>query len=93
MKLFGATDEFVAVHLGHEEIAEEQVDGSGGGLLELLERVLRAEGGEDAVATGLKQEGAYGESLFVVVDADDDLLGAHAVSLLPDGAVAARRGG
>ena len=29
MKLLGATDEFVAVHLRHEEIAEQQVEGAG----------------------------------------------------------------
>ena len=57
-----------------------------------IERLLRAGCGDDAVAAGFEQEGADGEDLFVVVDAEDRLLGAHAVSLLPDAAVVAGRG-
>ena len=39
-------------------------------------------GGENAVATGFKQEGADGEGLFVVVDAEDDFFWTHAGSAL-----------
>ena len=39
---------------------------------------------DDAIATGFEKEGADGEHLFVVIYAEDRLLGAHAVSLLPE---------
>jgi hypothetical protein len=83
MKLLGAADEFVAVHLGHEEIAEDEIDGAWKGLFEELQCALCGECGEDAVATGFEQEGADGENLFVVIYTENRLLRAHAVSLLP----------
>lgn len=81
MNLLGAADEFVAVHLGHEEIGKEQVDGAGDGLLDDFERVLRAERRDNAVASCLKQKGADGECLFVVVYAENGFLGPQFRSL------------
>ena len=40
---------------------------------------------DDAVAAGFEEEGSDREDLFVVIDAENRLLRAHAVSLLPDG--------
>jgi hypothetical protein len=40
MELLGAADEFVAVHLRHEEITEQQVERAGEGLLHELESLL-----------------------------------------------------
>src|ERR1700757_2413147 len=84
MKLFGAAHQFIAVHLGHQEVAQDQVERAGKRSLEHLHRFLRGVDRDDAVATGFEQEGAYGEHLFVVVYAEDRLLGAHRVSLLPE---------
>ena|SRR5438067_826579 len=78
MELFRAAHQFVAVHLRHQEIAEEQVKRAGKRSLEHLNRFLRGVDRDDAVATGFEQEGAYGEHLFVIVYAEDRLLGAHA---------------
>jgi len=80
VKLLGAADEFVAVHAGHQKIAEKKIERAGGRLLNDIERLLRAGDGDDAVAAGFEQEGADREYLFVVVDTEDRLLGAHAVS-------------
>ena len=84
MQLLGAADQLVTVHLRHEEIAEQQVERSGEGLCHKLECLLCVGDGNDAVATGLQQEGADREELFVIIYAEDRLLGAHAVSLLPE---------
>ncbi len=84
MELLGAADQLVAVHLRHQEIAQDQVDRAGKRSLEDFERFLRVVGRDDAVATGFEKEGSDREHLFVVVYAEDRLLGPHAVSLLPD---------
>jgi len=57
VELLGAADEFVAVHLRHEEIAEQQVERAGEGLLHELEGLLCGGYGNDAVATGLQKKG------------------------------------
>ncbi len=74
VELLGAADEFVAVHLGHDEVAEEEIERAGEGLLDDLKRLPRGECGDDAVATGFEEEGADRECLFVVVYAEDRLL-------------------
>ena len=79
MELLGAADEFVAVHLGHEEVAEKQIDGAGEGMLTKSSASCALECGDDAIAAGFEKEGSNGEDLFVVVDAEDGLLGAHAL--------------
>jgi len=84
MELFGAADEFVAVHLRHDEVAEDEIERAGEILIEKGQRLLRAVSSDDAIATSFEEEGADGENLFVVIYAEDGLLGAHAVSLLPD---------
>jgi hypothetical protein len=84
VQLFGAANQFVAVHLRHEEIAEDQVDGAGEGAFENLQGFLCTIDCNYAVATSVEQEGADRENLFIVVYAENRLLGAHAVSLLPD---------
>jgi len=58
MKLFGATDEFVAVHLRHDEVAEDEIQCAGKVLVENGQRLLRAVSGDDTVATGFEKEGA-----------------------------------
>ena len=85
VELLGAADELIAVHLGHEQVAEEKVDRTWEAALDYLEGVLRGACGKDAVATGFEEEGADREDLFVIVDAEDGLLWAHAYSLLPRG--------
>ena len=92
MELFGATNEFVAVHLRHQEVAEEQIKRAGKRSLENLKRFLCRAGRDDAVAAGFEKEGADGENLFVVVYAEDRLLRAHAVSLLPECHLVVARG-
>ena len=58
MELFGATNKFVAVHLRHQEVAEDQIKGAGERSLENLKRLLCGTYPDDAVATGLEEEGA-----------------------------------
>jgi len=84
MDLFGAANQFVAIHLGHQEIAQDEVKRAGKRSLEDFNRFLCVFRGNDAVATGFEKESADGEHLFVVIYAEDRLLGAHAVSLLLD---------
>ena len=84
VELLGAADKLVAIHLGHEEVAEEKVERAGERLFDNLERLLRALCGDDAVAAGFEKEGADREYLFVVIYAEDRFLRAHAFSLLPD---------
>jgi hypothetical protein len=87
VKLLGAANQFVAVHLRHQEITEDQIERAGERLLEGLNCFLRGFGRDDAVTTGFEKEGADGENLFVVIYAENRLLRAHAVSLLPDATV------
>jgi hypothetical protein len=84
MKLFGASNQFVAIHLRHQEIAEDQVEGAGKRSLKNLQRLLRVFYCGDAVTSGFEKKGADRKDLFVVIYAENRLLGAHAVSLLPD---------
>jgi hypothetical protein len=84
MELFGAANQFVAVHLRHEEIAQDQIECAGKRTLEDFDRFLGGFYRDDTVATSFEKEGADGEHLFVVIYAEDRFLGAHAVSLLPD---------
>lgn len=79
----GAADKLVAIHLRHDEIAEQEVQRAGEHALDDLECFLSIRHGDDAIATCFEQKGTYGENLFVVVDAKDRLLRAHGVSLLP----------
>jgi hypothetical protein len=58
MELFGATNEFVAVHLRHDEVAEDEVDATGKSAFEKLKGVLRVGSGNDAIATGFQEKGA-----------------------------------
>jgi hypothetical protein len=84
MELFGAPNQFIAVHLRHQEITQDEIECAGKRSLEDFDRFLGGFYRDDAVATGLEKEGADGEDLFIVVYAEDRLLRAHAVSLLPD---------
>ena len=79
MELLGAADELVAVHLGHEEVAEQKVDAAGKRDVDQLESFVRGECAEDAVAAGFEQEGSDGEDLFVVINAEDSFLRAQCV--------------
>lgn len=82
-ELLGAADKLVAIHAGHEEVAEKEVKGAGGGALDGLKRGVRGVRGEHAVAAGFEQKRSDGKAGFVVVDAKDRLFRAHVVSLLP----------
>lgn len=84
MELFGSTNQLVAVHLRHDEIAKDEIQRAWEILIEDGQRFLCAAGSDDTIATGFEQEGADGENLFVVIYAENRLLGSHAVSLLPD---------
>ena len=86
MKLLGSAYEFVAVHLGHQEVAEQEVERSGYGVGDGIECFLWSGDGDDAIAASFKEEGSDGEDLFVVVDAEDGFLRAHGFSVLPAGA-------
>lgn len=80
MNLFGAAHQLIPVHLRHQEIAEEQIERTGDRLLNNLKRLLRCCYGDHAIAAGFKQEGTDRKNLFIVVNAEDRFLGAHAVS-------------
>jgi hypothetical protein len=84
VELLGAAHQLVAVHLRHQEVAQDQVERAGKRSLKVFQCFLSGVDRHDAVATGFEKEGADREHLFVVVYAEDRLLGAHAVSLLPD---------
>lgn len=84
MELFGPSNKLVAVHLRHQKIAENHVQRTGKRSIEDFEGLLGGIDWDDAVATGFQQESADREDLFVVVYAENRLLGAHAVSLLPE---------
>ena len=43
MQLLGAADKFVAIHLRHDEIAEQKIERTRERLLDYLERVLCGE--------------------------------------------------
>lgn len=77
VELFGASNKFIAIHLGHDEVAQKEVDGAGDRALDYFERVVRTRHGDDAVAARLKQKGADRKRLFVVVYAENCLLGPH----------------
>jgi hypothetical protein len=70
-QLFGAADKLVAVHLGHEEVAQEQIDCAGQCLLNDRQSFVRGSSAENVVATCIEQESTDGEDLFVIVDAED----------------------
>lgn len=93
VKLLGAADEFVAVHLGHDEVTEQEVDAAWGGALDEFEGLLRAVGSDYAVAAGFEEKGAYGEDLFVVIDTEDGFLRAQCVLSSAAGAVTVHCGG
>ena len=84
MDLFGAAHQFVAVHLRHQEIAQDEIERAGNRPLKDFQCFLCRICCNDTVATGFEKEGADGEDLFIVIYAEDRLLRAHAVSLLPE---------
>ncbi len=86
MEFLGAADELVAVHAGHEEVAEQEIQGAREGMRDDLEGFLGcADGGDFVAAAGLQEESSDGKGLFVVIDAEDGLLRAHGISVLPAG--------
>ena len=58
VELFGAANQLVTIHLRHQEVAEDQIEGSGEGSLKNLKRLLCRARRDDAVATGFEKEGA-----------------------------------
>lgn len=74
LKLLGAADKLIAIHLRHVEITEQEVEGAGNGLLDDFKGLVGRERGDDAVSAGLKQEGSDGQRLFVIVYTKDRLL-------------------
>ena len=56
LQLFSAADELVAVHLGHDEVAEKKIEGAGGRLLDNFKRLLRGERCNDAIASGFEEK-------------------------------------
>jgi hypothetical protein len=83
VELLGATDQVIAVHLRHGEIAEEEVDRSRERVGDGVECVLRIDECDDAVASGFEKESSDGQDLLIVVNAENGLLGAHSFSVLP----------
>jgi len=72
--LFHAPDEFVAIHLGHQEVTQYQIDAA---VAKDIERFFRRECGDYAVTTGFQEKFANGESLFIVVNAENYFSGPH----------------
>jgi hypothetical protein len=61
--------------MGHDKVAEDEVDSADA---EPVHGIFSIAGGDDAITTaGFKEEFAHGESLFVVVDAEDGFLWSH----------------
>ncbi len=88
LQLLGAADEFVAVHLGHDEVAEKKIERPRDGLLDNFERLLGGECCNDAIASGFEEESPDREHLLVVVYAEDRLLGPQcSLVFLPDAAL------
>jgi hypothetical protein len=81
--LFGAADQFIAVHERHDEIAEKEVDGSREGTGDCVECVLWIGQCNYSIASGFEEESSDGEDLLIVVNAENGLLGAHGFSVLP----------
>ncbi len=75
LQLFSAADQLVAVHLGHDEVAEKKIEGAGSGLLYNFKRLLRGERCNDAIASGFEEKSPDREYLLVVVYAENRLLG------------------
>jgi len=81
VELLGAAYELVAIHLGHDEVGEQEVEAAGRAVLDEVECLVRGGCGYDAVAACFEEELADGEDLFVVIDAKDALPGTHCSSL------------
>jgi hypothetical protein len=88
VELFGAADQLVAVHLRHEEVAEEEVDGAGNGVGDGLDGVVGIIEGDYAIAAGFEKKGSDGENLLVVINAKNDFFRAHVYSVLPGSTMA-----
>jgi hypothetical protein len=72
---FHAANQFVAVHVRHDEVAEDEVDSTDA---EPIHGFLSIAGGDDAIATaGFEEKFAHGEGLFVIVDAEDGFFWSH----------------
>lgn len=72
---FHAADQFVAVHVGHDEVTEDEVDSA---YAEAIHGFFSIACGDDAIASaGFEEEFAHSECLFVVVDAEDCFLWSH----------------
>ena len=84
VELLGAADELVAVHAGHEEVAEQEIEGAGEGIGDDLQGFFGAGNGVDFIAAaGFEEKGSDRENLFIVVDAEDGFFRAHGISVLP----------
>ncbi len=77
--MLGTADEFVAIHLRHDEVAKDKVDGARNRLFDKFQLLMRGGSGKDVVATSLKKEGPDGENLFVIVDAEDRFFRAQSI--------------
>jgi hypothetical protein len=60
VELLGAANQFVAVHLRHQEIAEDQIERAGKRSLKVFQRFLSGIDRHNAVATGFEKECADG---------------------------------
>ena len=84
MKLLGPANQFITIHLRHQEIAKNQVESARERSFEDLQRLLRGIYCDNAVASSFEKKGPDRQYLFVVIHAENRLLGAHTVSLLLD---------
>src|SRR5882757_1423455 len=73
-QLLHAAHELVAVHVWHDQVAQNQIDPS---LAEQFQCLLTAGCRQHPVSSSLKHEFANGKSLFVVVDTQNSFLWAH----------------
>ena len=55
-QMFGAADQLVAVHLWHQQVAEQEIDSAGNRLLQDLKCIVRSRGGDDVVAACIQEE-------------------------------------
>jgi hypothetical protein len=71
---FDLMDHMRAVQARHYEIGDDEINPAA---LKCLQRLLAVVAGHYAIAASFEQNFSYGKGLFVVVDAENRLLGLH----------------
>lgn len=58
MKLLGAADQLIAVHLRHQEVAQQQIDRAGSGFFYNVEGLFGRQSWDDAITACFEKEGS-----------------------------------